>query len=58
MLKSSWARKSIENAVTVVMAKHKTTKLTALDCTGPQSGHISSYFLKRCYGSKKTVSIN
>jgi hypothetical protein len=53
LLKSSWARKFIESMVRVVMAKRKVVKLTALDSTGFQSGHISFYFLKRRYKSKK-----
>jgi hypothetical protein len=53
LLKSSWARKCIENTVKVAMAKRKTVKLAALDSTGLQSGHISSYFLKRRSKSKK-----
>ncbi len=53
LLKSSWAQKFIENTVKFVMGKRKTVKLTALDSTGLQSGHISSYFLKRRSKSKK-----
>jgi len=53
LLKSPWARKFIENTVKIVMGKHKTIKLAALDSNGLQSGHISSYFLKRRSNSKK-----
>ncbi len=53
LLKSLWARKFIENTVKAVMDKRKTVKLTALDSTGLQSGHISFYFLKRRSKGKK-----
>jgi len=53
LLKSSWARKLIENTAKDVMGKRKTIKLAAVDSTGLQSGHISSYFLKRRSKSKK-----
>lgn len=57
ILKSKWARKFIQNTVKLVMAKCKTIKLTALDSTGLQSGHISFYFLKtRSKGKKQPLN--
>ena len=57
LLKSKWARKFIQNTVKLVMAKRKTIKLTALDSTGLQSGHISFYFLKtRSKGKKQPLN--
>lgn len=53
LLKSAWARKFIENTAKLVMGKCKTVKLTALDSSGLQSGHISPYFLKRRSNGQK-----
>jgi len=53
LLKSPQASKFIENTVKAVMDKRKTVKLSALDSTGLQSGHISFYFLRRRYKGKK-----
>jgi len=53
LLKSAWAQKFIENTAKLVMGKRKTVKLTALDSTGLQSGHISPYFLKRRSNGQK-----
>jgi hypothetical protein len=53
LLKSPQASKFIENTVKAVMDKRRTVKLSALDSTGLQSGHISFYFLRRRYKGKK-----
>ena len=53
LLKSPQASKLIESTVKAVMGKRKTVKLSAIDSTGLQSGHISFYFLRRRYKGKK-----
>ena len=47
LLRLAVGRKLLDSSLEVAMGRHKRIELAAMDSTGLESGHVSSYFVKR-----------
>jgi hypothetical protein len=53
LLRNEQARMLLDASITEVLQGRKTVELAAVDSTGLESGHVSSYFVKRCNDDKR-----